>query len=265
MIIEFIGAPGSGKTTLSPTVIECLREHGLQGFSVIEAARPCARRSLLGKVASYLAPAAWQGPLLWQVFYQSSTLYELKFCARHPRLIKQVIVSQRRRPTAAAVRQRRVRHWFFRLTGYYEFLRGHLRRNEALILDEGFLHRVVQLYASSVEAPDSAQIAEYIDLLPTPDLVIFTQAPPAVCEQRIYRRGLWERFQQKSPEEISRFVANAYRVVHLAVEHAAAKGWQVLEVDNSDSSPEAAQAQLREKLTVILPPVSAQPALPSMG
>src|SRR5512143_784859 len=126
MIIEFIGTPGAGKTTLLPAAIEFLSEHGLHGLTVLNAARPYARRTLLGRMVDHWARQSLREPLLWQVFYHLSKLYRLRFFVNHPKLIWQVWRSQRHRPIPAEARQH-VLHWFFHLAGYYEFLTAHIR------------------------------------------------------------------------------------------------------------------------------------------
>ena len=167
-----------------------------------------------------------------------------------------MVSSQRRRPKSADIRQRKVLYWFFRTVGYYEFLKSRTTPSEALIFDEGFVHRVVQLNASGVEEPDPVQILAYVDLLPQPDMVIFVRAPHPVCEQRIYRRGLWSRFQHKDPAEISQFVANACSIVNLTVEHLKNKHWVVVEVDNSVDDLAASKAELREHILTQNPSLS---------
>lgn len=251
MIIEFIGAPGAGKTTLLPVVTGFFQARDYQAYTVVEAARPFARRTLWGKIVLGLAPLAWQRPLLWRVFYLQSIVYRLKFMAHHSRLIRQVLSGQRGRPPAADVRQRQVLTWFFRQMGYYEFLRLQAQPDEALVFDEGFVHRVVQLHASSAENPDKTRIAAYVDLLPRPDLVIFVQAPQAVCEKRIYERGLWQRAQHKEPAEITQFICHARQAVDLAVAQARSKGWLVVEVNNGGEDLTAVKANLRQQLARI--------------
>lgn len=252
MIVEFIGTPGAGKTTLLPTVVATLDEQGIKAFTVADAARPFAARTTLGRAVNLMAPAEVRKRLLWQVFRRFSVLYRLRFFARHPRLILTTVRSQQNRPASADVRERRVLDWFMRLAGYFEFLSAHAETQEALILDEGFVHRVVQLNASGVETPNPAQIKAYVDRLPQPDLVIYAYAPPEICEKRIYSRGLWDRFRHKEPEEIAQFVANAHAVVRLTVNHIRRKGWTVIEVDNSGDDPTRSQEELREKLAKIV-------------
>lgn len=257
MIVEFIGTPGAGKTTLMPTVSGAFRENGLKAYSVVEAARPYARRTIPGAVVDHFLPGPWRRPLLWQVFYHLSALHRINFFARRPRLLRQVLSYQRARPEEADIRGGRVLYWFFRQAGYYDFLKAHARPDEVLIFDEGFVHRVVQLFASGVEDPDPESIRAYVAMLPVPDLVISVWAPRAVCERRIHSRGLWERFRSKQPEEVSRFITNAHRIVGITISTIKQNGWPVLEVDNSGDDPSVAMAQLHHELNRFQVPASA--------
>ena len=54
MIVEFMGLQGSGKTSLLPISIELLKKQGIQARTVVEAARPVAERTLVGKMVSRL-------------------------------------------------------------------------------------------------------------------------------------------------------------------------------------------------------------------
>lgn len=251
LVIEFLGAPGAGKTTLLSTAIAALQEQGIHGRTVLQAARPYARRTLVGQVVGQWMPWRWQRPVLWQLFYHQSSLYRLRFFARHPQLLRQVVAGQRNRPDAAGTRQRRVLYWFWRTAGYYEFLIRHGRLGEALLLDEGFIHRVVQLFTSPIETPQSAAIAAYVDQLPQPDCVIFVHAPAEVCYERIYRRGVWEHFRDSSPAEVKRFVEHAACAVELAAGRARHNGWTVLEVDNGGTDLRTAQAALCRQLRTV--------------
>ncbi len=243
MIVEFISTPGAGKTTLLPTVADFLNERGYCARAVIDAARPLARRTVVGRAVGRLAPPAWQRALLWQTFYRYSQANQARFIARNPELVGMVWRFQWRRPIAQADR-RHVLRWFSHQTGVYEFLRRRAEPDEAILFDEGFIHRVVQLFASENEMPEPGAVAAYINRLPRPDLVIHPVAPREICERRVYGRGLWERFQVKSAEETSRFIASAERAVNLAVGLIKQQGWTVIEVDNSGDDPSIARAEL---------------------
>ena len=248
MIIEFIGPPGAGKTTLLPAAAEALEQRGLTAYTVVEAARPFARRTMPGSGLAALAPRPWRDPLLWRVFTGLTAVGRLRFFAANLALLRYVRDSQQGRPAASESRQRRVLYWYYRHAGYYHFLTSRARPDEALLFDEGFLHRVVQLFSSPVERPSAEAIKDYVALLPAPDLTIAIAAPADDCQQRIYDRGLWARFGHKSQEEISQFVANASDAVELALCAASEAGWPLLEIDNSAGDPALAATRLKERL-----------------
>jgi len=248
MIVEFFGTPGAGKTTLMKAAREILEEEGLCAYSVVEAARPFAQRTFLGRAVNSLSPARFRRQLLWQVFYYTSLAHRLKFLGKHQELLKYVSDSQKRRPVEADLRSRRVLYWFHHLVGYYEFLNARAQAGEALIFDDGFVHRAVHLHASIVETPDPAQIRAYMDLIPQPDILIVPCTPLDVCEERIMQRGVWKHFRDKSQEELRQYLNNSSQVVNSAIEYIKSRGWNVIEVDNSTNNAEITYAQLRNKL-----------------
>lgn len=249
--VELVGAPGAGKTTFVPVVMEACRAAGLRPYGVIDAARPFAARTAMGKLAVRLVPATRRRSALWAVYLVLSTASTLRVALRRPRLAWYVASTQLSRPAAAEVGQRRVVRWYLRLVGSERFLRSHARRGEALVIDEGFLHRAVQLHASALEAPERRQIASYVRAIPRPDLVVHVRAPSEVCERRVRSRGVWTRFDGRDPTELSRFLANAHRAVELAVEAARSQGWVVIEVENVEDAA-AAGAELYAAITTFL-------------
>jgi len=237
-VIELAGAPGAGKTTLLPAVADACDAVGLRPYTVTEAARPFARRTALGRLEDVL-PSTTGRRLLWAIFYWASMLGGLRLAWRHPRLVVDVVRSQRGRPADADAGRRRVVYWFFRMAGAHLFLRRHGRAGEVLILDEGYVHRTVQLHSSAVERPVPRRIAAYVAALPRTDLVVVVRAPVDVCQDRVRRRGVWRRLGHRSPAEIDRFVANAHEAVTLATAAVRAAGRPVFEVDNAGSLADA--------------------------
>jgi hypothetical protein len=159
-----------------------------------------------------------------------------------------VLDFQKQRPISATDRKHVLR-WFIHLTGTYEFLRVREQAGDLLIFDEGFVHRVVQLFASENEIPDVARVAAYLDLIPEPDLIIFPKASSDVCENRVFTRGVWERFRAKEREETSQFIRNAHLVVNFAVGHVKEKGWTIIEVDNDRDSLSVSTSALKRSLS----------------
>lgn len=232
MVIEVAGPPGAGKTTLVEAVLDGCRSAGLQPYTVVEAARVFARRTLAGRAVATLPPQlARRG--LWGVYRMGSALGAARLAASHPALTRYVVASQWRRPRAAATASRQVLYWYYRTAGDYAFLRAKGRPHEVLVVDEGFVHRAVQLHASTVERPTSRAVATYVRLLPAFDLLVAVHAPVAVCADRVRARGVWPRMRQRA-HELDRFVASAHDAAELAVAAARHQGRRVVDVDNDD-------------------------------
>lgn len=251
MIVEFIGTPGSGKTTLLPLIIDILSDLDITGRTIVNAARPVVSRTASGKFICRYLPTTLQDPLLWQVFYYRSYLARGNFYREYPELVSHVRTSQQNRALPAADRQH-VLYWWFHLIGYYQFLKPRLQPGEALLLDEGFVHRVVQLGASDHEDIDQGHLITYLDLIPKPDLLVFVDAPVELCEQRVYQRGLWERFQDKTPLQVSQYIANSQRVVNFAIDQINSRDWPIIEVENSGEQIDLVRHELQDRLPEII-------------
>lgn len=251
LVIEFLGTQGSGKTSLLPTVVAFFKEQGVQARTPTEAARPYAKRTWLGKIVSALSPSALREPLLWQVYYRMSMLARLEFNRKYRSLARFVLKTQRSRPNAASVKERRILFWFSHLTGIYTFLNRYACENEALVFDDGFVHRTVHLNASPVENPQKENIIEYLSQIPVPDLLIVPRVPLDVCMERVQRRGVWDHFRDKTQAELRDYMANSECIVNIAVNELERNGCAVVEIDNSDADVQKTITELREKLSQI--------------
>jgi thymidylate kinase len=233
MFIEFLGAPGTGKTTLVSVVNQFLRDHGLKAMTVSEAGPFYVKRTHLGRIICFLVRSpSLQRSVLWWAFYYSTVLYRIGFAIEHAALVRHVVASQLRRPILWRHRRLILQH-FLRATGYYQFLKRHMRPDEILVFDEGFLHRVTHLFVSELEQPDPACIVEYLELLPRTDLVILVQASLCICVERIYTRGLTRRLSGKSRQDVNRFIANAEQVVNMASQYLKNAGREMIEIENN--------------------------------
>lgn len=262
VVIELLGAPGAGKTTLLPAVRRACRRAGLSPYGVVEAARPFAARGRVGRLLLPLGPRARRIGL-WGWFRLASDAHAARFAAAHPDLVLDVLRSQRNRPRGAEGRDRKVLRWYVRMVGASSFLAAHARLGEALILDEGFVHRVVQLFASSVETPDAARVRRYLSLVPPPDVIVHVRTSTRLGTDRIESRGAWPRFAGRDRSELESFVANAHRATELAASTASSWGWSVIEVDNgadADRPLAEVEAEVEARLSVFLDGMRAEPA-----
>lgn len=249
MIVEFIGTPGAGKTTFMPIVSEYFRSRNTHPYSAIEAARPFAARTNIGKKVQLIPVEKMRRFLLWQLFYSYSYYYRPRFAARNQTLVQQIVLEYQAQRPIGRTDKRHVLRWFLHLTGSYEFLKTYTQTGDVLIFDEGFVHRVVQLFASENELPDMDSVKRYLDLIPCPDLIVYPKVSSDVCEKRVFNRGVWKRFQTKGNEETIKFIQNAHKIVTFAVEYIKNKDWTVIEVDNNGENLVDAKATLKRTLS----------------
>ena len=248
MIIEFIGAPGSGKTTLVPVLRDYLNENGYHAYPVLEAARPFAQKTIPGKIAGTFFPGRLRRAALWQIFYLYSYRQRSVFAKNNRDLMDVVLPYQFNRPLSKRDRDH-VLHWFIHLTGYYQFFTNIVDDEEALIFDEGFVHRVVQLFASENESLNFDAVTEYLDRIPQPDMVIFVSAPKNVCQQRVHSRGLWDRFQEKDPLDTQKYLSNSWEIVNFSVDCLRQRKWNLIEVQNDTDDLHIAQKRFKQLLS----------------
>lgn len=245
MFIEFMGAPGTGKTTLTPIVIQSLGEQGLRALTIADAVPLYATRTPWGKIISATIPRSSAKSVLWRICCHSSFLYRSKFAIRHYAFWRYVVKLQRGRPIPRQ-HQRLIRCYFDRMMGHYQFLKCHIQPDEILVLDEGFAHRVTH-FVSELEQPHPDMIMRYVTLMPKSDLVILVRAPVGTCVQRLCARALRGRLSGRNRREVGQFVANAEKAIDISAHYLRYMGREIVEVDN-DGDLDACVTRLHDGL-----------------
>jgi hypothetical protein len=251
LVIELLGAPGAGKSSLLPAVHAACEAAGLTSGTVMQFARPLALRTGPGRLLTALPDGRTRSRAAWVLFRWAAAIASIAHAGRTWPLAAVAVRSQRGRPVGAESRDRRVLYWFHRLLGAHGLFLRRGSVDEVLVLDEGYVHRVVQLFASEVEDPDPVALERYLRAVPVPDLLVTVHAPVDRCLERITSRGVWARFEGRGPDALRRFVTHAHRAVELAMRHARDEGWAVVEVDNSgdlDSSRALVRTSVVERL-----------------
>ena len=265
MKIDFIGAPGAGKSTLKHAVVDFFNRRGIHANLVKEAGKESVQSTIPGKLVNLAAPNSLRAPLLWRVFYPLSIASRVPFMLRNRQLMRMVVQTQYGRPQEADIHQRKVFSRFMELVGFYEYLDKHNNHGDVLVFDEGFIHRVILLFASEVEVPNRETIENYIDLIPRSDLIVYTYAPPDVCKKRILERGLWGWSHEKTDEEIAKFVDHAIATVEMAVDCLREKNWPVVTIDNQNDGSDQAEEELKNLLESFFPQAVSYPAPMPLG
>jgi hypothetical protein len=257
LVVELVGTPGAGKTTLAVELIRILRKRGLQATGMIDGARAHASRTAPGRAVDRLAPRALRAPLLWRVFYLLGVTNTWGFRREHRRLVDAVVATQLRRPLPVSVKCH-ILYWFLQLGGRRRLLTRTSLSDEVLVVDDGFLHRAIHLSASHREEPDAGWVRSYVDLVPAPHLVVRPLAPSVVCERRVVERGLWPHSRRLSRAEIGRYVQNAESASALAVERARERGWTVVDIDNGGRPLDEVARDLEIAMAPLLPSPQAE-------
>jgi hypothetical protein len=253
-VVELIGTPGSGKTVLSSEIIDILEAGGWKATTIVGAARSHAARTRLGRVIVRLLTGKPRRLALWWLFYVLSSVNAVAFVVEDPALSFTVVRTQLGRSLPLR-RRLHVCFWFFQLAGRIRFLRRTAREFEVLVVDDGFLHRAVHLFASHVDHASDASVTRYVDLLSAPRLVVYVRCDEQICEERVRRRGVWRHSRRLTVGELSRQLVESEKVVDIATRRARERGWAVSDVDNENRPRADAGADLAPVLAGVFPPL----------
>jgi len=248
-VIEFLGTPGAGKTTLALVTVDLLRRIGIAAETPVGGARDAMATTRWGQAIGH-APDRLKGPLLWRLFSLRATVEGIRWASERGELRRYVTTSQHGRHATPRFRRHVTRH-FFTLVGRDRISRRHAPEGSALVVDDGFVHRAATLHSSHLERPDARTVETYLDLIPTPDLVVVPLVPPEICTERVLARGVWSHARHLDADEVGRYVRNASEAVDIARRRIIELGWPLLEVPNADRPLEQTEAELTERLVPV--------------
>jgi Ser/Thr protein kinase RdoA (MazF antagonist) len=226
-ILELVGLPGAGKTTAGPAVIEHLRERGFEPVTVHEAIEAAVGRSTRGRllrVVGVRPPFRRRARVL---LIDAPTALALPFVA--PRLAAELVAALWRLPVGwghrAAIAGRTLR-----VVAAHRFVATRVRAGEVVVVDEGPVHRVVNLYAWRRTTP-TGPIRRYLDAIPLPDAVLEVRVPSAEAARRLTARaaGPPQRLRGADEARVRRFVDGADAALGVARAHLESRiAWTML-------------------------------------
>jgi hypothetical protein len=230
-VVEMLGVPGAGKTTVRLQLAEALASAGVRTIGFPDDARELALRGGLGPLVERL-PASLRSTAGWGAYRIRTGWLTIRELLDRPRSHLELFRFQRRRPSRVVNGARRSWYWYLRHLGDNALFTRTGRPGEVWLVDEGFVHRVVQLFSSHLGLEGREDIGRYLTTVPAPDLVVRVMAPTDVCIARIQARGVWDWLGARGPDALASFVAGAGEAMALARLHDGSR-WPVVEVDNS--------------------------------
>lgn len=246
--IELIGLAGSGKSTLSRFIRKSAVDQSVSIYDNQRAYYRCFFRANfpgdLGPVGGLFPPCVMRYVVRnsgWGAEMQS------RFQTAHPG-VHETMERMLYEYTTASSRKQWMKKSYGLAEAQYQAAREHLRPDESILFDEGFVH-----YASSLFCPPEPKrplseddVRTYLDAVPLPDSCIFTRSPIEVCKRRMDARekGRPGQYAHLSDDEFDRYLERAERCRRLLKSTLEDSSADVVEFD-TDTSLEATAAKAR--------------------
>jgi broad-specificity NMP kinase len=232
VIIELLGAPGSGKTTLAGELGSTVDG----GVDLEEAVRRAIRdrgEDPQARIAARLSRSPESR--LWKAAYARSTdrfSALVRFIHSHPSVLETVLDVQRQRADRDRG-QDLVLGWILNLMSRYQ-LSTEAGHDGPVVIDEGFAQRAVALLGLGFDPDqDPSLLDDYLAAIPRADLVVAVATPIEVCQQRLDGRGWSERVTDLDQAGRDLFLESAVAVVARVASGLAAVGTPLIWVDGT--------------------------------
>lgn len=194
--IEIIGCTSAGKSTLIRRVLQICRERGIE---VLLADEYLLRRARLNRIGNRLLRTLGVD----FVTLLSCLLNLRKHYGYYSFSLRTIL----RLPIPALEKANLIRNLLKKI-GVYEILRRSRPERLAVLVDEGTLHAVHNLFVHWSIQPPAGQVAAFTDVAPLPDALVYLKQPESLLIQRTIHRG-HKRLPDRSPEKAACFVQQA--------------------------------------------------------
>jgi thymidylate kinase len=256
VIVEFIGLPGSGKSTVMTHLFADSQSKDLRYLPEEAALLTVARRKFdrILRVPLKLLPrglAMRVCPRFWWKCRQRS-MSQVGFLAKHGAALGAFTSSSIHDAMSTADRFRVIEH-FLDTGAAREFLDDPRLADKIVFFGEGLVQKSFMFVDHTDVAVDAADVVRYLEKIPLPDLVIHLRVSPSVSFKRMTGRanGLTQRLKRADEATIRRFLDKAAHHLDLL------SGWfatnhptRMLTIDNLESA-ESAAAVIRTRLAAL--------------
>jgi thymidylate kinase len=215
--VEFVGTPGSGKSTLMAAVVAQLRKkRGDLFLTADDALFDAARHGIdpVFKIPLTLLPRPVAKAFFTKIGNRS--YWQLdgqgRFLAKNDRIFRDILDSEPFRSLSLAEKEI-VLSGFQQAGGAYECIRQCSTQEQYIFFDEGLLQKSMMFVAPLAATRDAAALNRYLAAVPLPDIAVVLDLDQKRCRERMRGRskGLIRRLQGDSPDAIEAFLNNAVR------------------------------------------------------
>jgi homoserine kinase type II len=247
-VVEMAGMVGAGKTTLASVVAADLEGRGYRVLRPAIAITEVLDRSFFGALSRRLLRSATARRRMLRAVYRGAVRpwYTAMFVMGCPGPIWSAMRAQWRSPLPGWHR-RKILSLLLRLAAAQLYLSRRMRPDEVLLLEEGMVHRAVNVFAWSDGDVDLAAVGRYVTGLPRTDLVVLVTAPLSVCIERADARGLPRRLAGRDDATVARFMRNAAVIVDVLPDLLSARSRPSVVVHNGGAL-DAAVTALQEAI-----------------
>ena len=247
--MEFIGLPGSGKSSVKKGMIRRLRQHSQVCLTLEEALLSSLKRSRDDIFTHYLLrilPNGVSERLLNSLFIRSRYRFiaQNHFLSNASASLHVILASEPFQLMSCEERGLALSR-FLRTAITYQAVREQINEAIPVAFDEGFFQRGTSLFLlpswdrNSVRAES---VFPYFDAVPSPDLLVLVEADSGKCLNRIESRGLPGRLKHAKCSSVSTFFESCLAYFGHISKWAEKMERPILRIDNNGLPQDAVRA-----------------------
>lgn len=259
--IEFLGLPGSGKTTFAKktaTILRARQKHVLTKFEARKAVIQSIIRENPGILWSFVKISALcLGYRMWNFLWEKYRYgIALNFLREHPQLVQHLVeyansfASPPWLPPEAMSKESLLQ-WVFDAATQYQACQQFLNDDDVVLQEEGFYQQAYYLIVAFRKPVIEDHILEqYLQLIPKPQVIMLITTTPEQCEERMQKRAKGvssDILRLMSATERVALLEQRLNIYEKIANYLESRGVDVIRLDNENYS-ESLQV-LEEKLT----------------
>ena len=232
-LIEFTGLPGSGKSTAAKIVKNELYKKGINIITesdLIGTSSVFFRSIILDSLMNTVIHPKLKRK--FQLKFYKKTIRR-KWCAafekKHVQLIDYINTCLKNSANSE-LRKR----YCLNIFALYELGFENVKRGQILLLDEGLVHRIVNLFVSfENNSCEIQKVHRYLTSIPKVSLLIKIETNVnQACDQLLHRGFSGGRFDGKDKKQIIQFLKNANETINIGLKFLKKNNTNILTIDN---------------------------------